>query len=91
VCWYLDRPVSHSGRLRGVLLDEGRAFGWPWSVEVVYNPDRELIEAGEVVLSSDSAVLDRCDKWSAVSVALMKQAAPSAWVVNLEHQHPNNE
>src|SRR5687767_5998774 len=62
--WYLDSPVSNSGRLRGALLEAGGARGWDWRVEVVQNPDADLIRAaGEVVATADSVILDGCERW----------------------------
>ena len=61
--WLLDRPVSNSGRLQGVLTEIARRAGWDWSVELVYNPDRALIDCGQCVATSDSAILDRCARW----------------------------
>ena len=37
--WLLDRPVSNSGRLKGIIEELAAARGWPWRVELVPNPD----------------------------------------------------
>jgi hypothetical protein len=37
--------------------------GWPWEVEVVFNPDTKLSSAGAAVVTSDSVVLDRARAW----------------------------
>jgi hypothetical protein len=64
VCiWYLDAPVSNSGRLAGVIRAAGEKFGLVWQVELVNNPDRALIESSGVVASADSIVLDGCGPW----------------------------
>lgn len=55
--WYLDQPVSNSGRLAARL----RAAGW--TVELVPNPDRVLADGQAVALSTDRYVLDRCARW----------------------------
>ena len=44
--WYLDRPISNSGRLRGLILDLAQDQKWAWDVELVFNPD-ELLAASE--------------------------------------------
>ena len=31
--WYLDRPISNSGRLRGLILDLAQDQKWAWDVE----------------------------------------------------------
>lgn len=58
--WYIDRPVSNSGRLAQRVRDAAAAAGWPWQAQLVMNPDRALVEAQDdaVVASSDSWVLD---------------------------------
>lgn len=62
--WYLDRPVSNSGRLKQLLTKTAATHDWNWSVELVFDPDRELATAtGTVVTTADSAVLDRCGPW----------------------------
>jgi hypothetical protein len=40
--WFLDRPVSNSGRLKTIIEDLVAARGWPWRVELVPNPDSVL-------------------------------------------------
>jgi hypothetical protein len=37
--WYLDSPVSNSGRLKGVIMGVAREREWAWDVELVPNPD----------------------------------------------------
>ncbi|HID22004.1 MAG TPA: DUF434 domain-containing protein, partial [Planctomycetaceae bacterium] len=61
--WYLDRPVSNSGRLSVLIRDLSRQHGWGWTVELVDNPDPVLASAKAVVASADSVVLDRCRRW----------------------------
>lgn len=55
--WYLDQPVSNSGRLAGRLREAG------WLVELVPNPDRVLADGQAVAISTDRYILDRCQRW----------------------------
>ena len=65
VKWYLDKPVSNSGRLKGFLLEHAANVAIPWEVELVNSPDKALIGAGEaVVLSSDGWILDQASQWA---------------------------
>ena len=41
VHWLFDRPVSNSGRIRGILFETAKHEGWNWSVNLVDNPDSE--------------------------------------------------
>ena len=63
VLWLLDRPVSNSGRLRQRLLNWSDEKNLNWQVELVPDPDFLLIRSDRVILTSDSAVLDRCRCW----------------------------
>jgi len=81
--WWLDRPVSNSGRLRGRILDLAAANGWDWQVELVFNPDKVLSESKEVIATSDSVVLDRCERWINLARLVTTQQVPQARVIDL--------
>lgn len=82
--WYLDRPVSNSGRLRAMMVELAAERGWPWEVDLVASPDRVLIEAREaIVATADSAVLDRCGRWLDLARHVVESSAPEAWLVDL--------
>ncbi len=61
--WYLDRPVSNSGRLRETILQRAQAHHWPWTVELCDDPDALLAASADVVVTADSVILDRCARW----------------------------
>jgi hypothetical protein len=83
--WYLDRPVSNSGRLKAVMEELAGKHGWPWRVELVANPDSVLVEAVApvVVASADSGVLDRCGPWFNLARETVVRHVPDARVVDL--------
>lgn len=81
-CWFLDRPVSNSGRLRTLMLAVAAEHAWPWTVELAFSPDRAVCEASMVVVSADSAVLDRCGPWLNLAREVVARA-PAAWRVAL--------
>lgn len=81
--WYLDRPVSNSGRLKHILLDRAAANGWPWCVELVADPDRILSAADGPILSADSEILDQCASWVNAGAELIRAFIPQAWVIDL--------
>jgi hypothetical protein len=97
VDWYLDRPVSNSGRLKthlaGMLQSleertdaETVSTSPTWNVELVNSPDRQLTVYGEgVVVTSDSVVIDRCAGWFNLAASLVSQIA-HAWIVNLTQE-----
>ncbi|MBI2824883.1 MAG: DUF434 domain-containing protein [Planctomycetia bacterium] len=82
--WYLDSPVSNSGRLRTFMLDVSAATGWDWQIELVANPDAILRKAGEPVASADSAILDACERWVNLARSVVTAHVAEAWIVDLE-------
>ncbi len=42
--WLLDRPVSNSARLGGLIAQVADEHGWPWRVELVPDPDPLLCD-----------------------------------------------
>jgi hypothetical protein len=61
--WYLDAPVSNSGRLATILRAAGARAGLAWEVELVDDPDRVLASHDAIVATADSVILDRCGAW----------------------------
>ena len=82
-CWWLDRPVSNSGRLQALILDVAASQGWDWWAETVFNPDKVLIESEQIVATSDSAILDRCRRWINVTRRVVDRHVAQAHVVDL--------
>ncbi|MDQ3746184.1 MAG: DUF434 domain-containing protein [Acidobacteriota bacterium] len=83
VLWLFDKPVSNSGRLAGRVRNIAAERGWPWTVEVEFNPDRTIINSGRVAVTSDSNVLDRAARWLNLSRLLIERSVAHAWLVDL--------
>ncbi|MBN1654275.1 MAG: DUF434 domain-containing protein [Deltaproteobacteria bacterium] len=85
VSWYLDSPVSNSGRLAKLLRGIASERAWPWDVVVTANPDRRLVETQAAVASCDSWVLDRCARWIDLFGMIMSDTTllSQPWVVDL--------
>jgi hypothetical protein len=81
--WYLDRPVSNSGRLKQLIEQVAAAEGWRWRVELVQNPDVPLAETSQIVATADSAILDRCAAWLNLARETVTGYALEAWLVEL--------
>jgi hypothetical protein len=81
--WLLDRPVGNSGRLKATLDEIGRRFGWNWDVSLEVSPDQLLSDTTAVVASSDSVVLDGCERWCNVGREIVMTQVPGARVLNL--------
>lgn len=80
--WLLDQPVSNSGRLKQMILAAAGEHGWPWSVELVPNPDPILAESAEIVATADSAILDRCRRWLNLARRVIEEHVPGAWIID---------
>ena len=83
VKWLLDRPISNSGRLAGLIRDAASQNGWPWTVETVFNPDREIILADGVTISSDGPLLDQVNQWANFNSYLIRKQLDSPWLIDL--------
>lgn len=83
VKWLLDRPVSNSGRLKKMMEEDLLADNHNWTVEIVTNPDAELISIDEIVVSSDSVVLDGCGRWINLAEEIIRNKIPSAKIIDL--------
>lgn len=84
VDWYLDRPVSNSGRLKA-LIEEllPSAATCPWNVELADSPDKLLATYSGMIASSDSAVLDQAAQWFGLAEQVITRHAPSVWLIDL--------
>ncbi len=83
VRWFLDRPISNSGRLAARIKDLAATHGWPWSVEVVFNPDAEILSSDAVAVTSDSLILDGAKRWVNFNRYLVEKYLTEAWVIDL--------
>ncbi|MBX3472599.1 MAG: DUF434 domain-containing protein [Planctomycetes bacterium] len=83
--FFIDAPVSNSGRLAARLRARAAAAGLPWTAEVVADPDRDLAAAtGDVVVATgDACVLDRCGPWLDLGAEVVRAEVPGAWIVDL--------
>ena len=81
--WYLDRPVSNSGRLKALMADVLEARGRRWNIELVDNPDPILAAKRGPVVSADSWILDRCQRWVNLAGELIAARLGDAWCVDL--------
>lgn len=81
--WYLDQPVSNSGRLKAVLLALVARHGWEWDVELAFNPDKLLAASDRIVVTADSVILDRCARWTNLTGEIVPQTLRAARIIDL--------
>lgn len=60
--FYLDSPVSNSGRLKVRILEILNKYEYDVEVELVNNAD-VVLEKLENVISSDSIIMEKCNGW----------------------------
>ena len=68
--FYLDAPVSNSGRLKALILELSEQEGIPASVDVINNVDT-LLQTKPNVITGDSIILDRCESWFNLTAAVL--------------------
>jgi hypothetical protein len=81
--WLLDSPVSNSGRLKTLIGQLARENDWPWDIRLTISPDAELSKMDTIVVSTDSVVLDACQKWTNLTAAIITQRLPQTMVIDL--------
>jgi hypothetical protein len=86
--WYLDRPVSNSGRLRALIEATLAPYPFGVVVELCADPDRLLATEHDVVASSDAHVMDGAPAWTALARRVIDDHIPDAWRVDLQAPPP---
>lgn len=81
--WWLDKPVSNSGRLREVILAAAKTNGWNMEVELVFSPDHVLSHTDNAVATSDGIILDRCAVWVNLARDIIMQRVPATCLIDL--------
>jgi hypothetical protein len=81
--WWLDKPVSNSGRLKTVIQETAVANGWNMEVELAFSPDHELSHTENPIATSDGIILDRCRAWVNLARHIISKHIPTAHLVNL--------
>jgi len=83
VIWYLDRPVSNSGRLKRLIQTAVTDRTPPWRVDLTDRTDTLLASSPHVVASADSAVIDGSQRWFNLARVVVESATSEAWILNL--------
>ena len=84
VCrWWLDKPVSNSGRLKTLILETASKNGWNMEVELTFSPDHVLSHTDQIIATSDGIVLDRCRRWVNLVRLIIAEKIPQARLLDL--------
>lgn len=82
VKFFLDAPVSNSGRLKVKILEHSPCWNIDVEVELVPNAD-PILSKMERVVTSDSIILDNCRSWFNLSRKIVEDHIADANIVNL--------
>lgn len=81
--FYLDAPVSNSGRLRTAILEVMGRHSLPCEVLLVPNADRELWDKSPVI-TTDAIILERCSSWVNLAASIISDKLPERRIVRLD-------
>jgi len=91
VRWFVDRPVSNSGRLRAWILERAPS-GLGWQVELPNDADAAILaEPGAIIASADAQLLDKGAAWVDLPGAVLgrTEAIPGrSWIIDLRMPEP---
>lgn len=71
--FYLDAPVSNSGRLKQRIVELLDAYRFEVQVEVIHNVDT-VLEGLDNVITSDAIILDKCISWINLNEKIISDA-----------------
>lgn len=81
--WWLDKPVSNSGRLKTLILETAASVGWKMEAELSFSPDHVLSHTDQVIATSDGIVLDRCQRWVNLVRLILSNQIPKVRMLDL--------
>lgn len=87
--FWLDAPVSNSGRLKTRIAEIAEEEHFEVGIEIVNNVDRVLFELTNVI-SSDSVILDRCQSWLNLNERIIT-GIPWAWTIDLSYFYSSHK
>jgi len=81
--FYLDSPVSNTGRLKTRIFELLGRRGFALSVELVNNADAVLKDK-PCVATSDAIILNECVSWVNLAAAIISESVDKAEYISLE-------
>ncbi len=80
--FYLDSPVSNTGRLKHRIQELLASYDFKVHVELVNNADI-ILEKKDNVITSDSVVLNKCTGWINLAEEIIQENIPDAFLLDL--------
>jgi len=83
VVFYLDAPVSNSGRLKERIYQVLCDYEYTVSVELVNSPDT-LLKSKSYVVTSDAIILDDCKSWINMGNTIISEDIHDVGIIELK-------
>ncbi|MBQ7774422.1 MAG: DUF434 domain-containing protein [Lachnospiraceae bacterium] len=81
--FYLDAPVSNSGRLKELILQCLSEVSFEVQIEIIHNVD-SVLETLENVVTGDAIILDKCKSWYNLTKVVIEEAIGEYHFVDFE-------
>lgn len=81
-CFYLDAPVSNSGRLSSLIMECADKYNVSVKIQVINDVDRVLEQLAGVI-SGDAIILNNCVSWLNIMPLIIEQME-SVWMIQLQ-------
>lgn len=82
VNFYLDSPVSNTGRLKQRIMELLLGYSYEVQVELINNAD-VILEKLDNVITSDAIILNKCNSWINLGEEIIKNDVSDANVIDL--------
>lgn len=80
--FYLDSPVSNTGRLKMRMLELLSEYSYDVKVELVSNADI-ILETKSYVVTSDAIILNKCENWINLAYDIVSAKLPKLKYIDL--------
>jgi Uncharacterized conserved protein len=84
VTFYLDAPVSNTGRLKQRIFQILSTYSYAYdvNVELVNNPD-VILETKDYIITSDAIILNKCESWINLAYDIIQVKLPELKCIDL--------
>ncbi len=82
-CFYLDAPVSNTGRLAGCIREGLKGFHFETMTEVINNVD-SVLSSLDNVITSDAIILDKCQSWINLVSSILGKTLPDYKYISIK-------
>lgn len=82
VTFYLDSPVSNTGRLKQRIFEILNVYSYEVNVELVNNAD-VILETKDYVITSDAIILNKCENWINLAYDITCEKLPELECIDL--------